>query len=129
MSSANIDSAISSSAGANGTATDPSLASAFNPVPSSVPASNQGSQGGQVGSGQQILNQILDPTILNLPFLNAITKQTAVLAAATGGNTYGTLSGARPNLQPFIIGFITPDIPPNYTPVSKNKSQIATIQS
>lgn len=121
---------LQQSVGATPDPTDPA-SSTPSPLPliGEVISAPPQTSGGPVGSTTEIYQKILKPTLVNLPYLDSIVKQAAVLTAAIGGTSYGTLTAARPAPKPFIVGFITPDVPINYIPVSQTKSQLAVINS
>ncbi len=78
----------------------------------------------KVQPGSAIYQQILNPVFSNLPYLEVLAKQASILTAASGGDVYGTTTASSRNPKPFIVGFIVPDIPIKYLPISQVKSAV-----
>jgi hypothetical protein len=74
-----------------------------------------------------VIGKLRDPFPGILSFLAQINRQQAFDYSAIGidESTFGTVTGARKNFKPFIIGFIPPDVPINFLPFDKQLTNLA----
>lgn len=64
-----------------------------------------------------------------LDFVEQLARQSSV-GTLSAGNTYvGTVTGAKRNAKPFIVGFIIPDVPINFIPITESKKQVGEVTS
>jgi len=77
-------------------------------------------------SANDVFDGIVFSRVTNLSQMRALFGQRDVGAALIGGDRYGTLSGARTSVKPFIVGFITPDVLVNFVPVKLSQVEEKT---
>lgn len=92
---------------------------------SSITQTSDAKQTG-VAASPAVYQDIMNAVSVNLPSIDLVGKQASLLSASTD-ILMKTLSAARPNLKPFIVGFIVPDVPINYLPISQVKNSLSDI--
>ena len=78
-------------------------------------------------SPSAIYAKIQESMPVNYPLMLRLGKQASLLTAALGDQQYGTLTAAKPSPKPMVFGFIVPDVPINYSPVSQVKSKVGDV--
>lgn len=74
-----------------------------------------------------ILADIRNPQLANFDLLLYMGKQASLLTAAFDQPEMAGITAARPSPKPMVIGFIPPDIPINYIPVTQAKAALSPI--